>query len=241
MVIAPLMAVGGVIMAYRQDGPLSLLLVVIVPVHGARSSAASWCRRSRCSGPCRSRSTDQPDPAREPHRHPGDPRVRAHRARGAAVRGGQRRPDRHDAARQPHLRPDDAGPHAHHEPVERGRGLVRRAPDRLGRHAGGQPDGLPGLPDADPDVGDDGHDGAGDVAAGGRVVRAAQRGAGRRAPSTTRVPRSRRAALRGTVEFRDVEFGYPGAAEPVLRGVSFTALPGRRPPSSAPPAPGSPR
>ena len=33
--------------------------------------------------------------------------------------------------------------------------------------------------------------------------------------------------LRGTVEFRDVEFGYPGAAEPVLRGVSFTALPGR--------------
>jgi ATP-binding cassette subfamily B multidrug efflux pump len=34
-------------------------------------------------------------------------------------------------------------------------------------------------------------------------------------------------AMRGTVEFRDVQFGYPGAAEPVLRGISFTAQPGR--------------
>ena len=31
---------------------------------------------------------------------------------------------------------------------------------------------------------------------------------------------------RGLVEFRDVEFRYPGAEEPVLRGVSFTAAPG---------------
>jgi ATP-binding cassette subfamily B protein len=31
---------------------------------------------------------------------------------------------------------------------------------------------------------------------------------------------------RGTVEFRDVDFGYPGASEPVLRGLSFTARPG---------------
>jgi len=30
----------------------------------------------------------------------------------------------------------------------------------------------------------------------------------------------------GTVEFRDVEFRYPGAEEPVLRGVSFLAAPG---------------
>jgi ATP-binding cassette, subfamily B, multidrug efflux pump len=32
---------------------------------------------------------------------------------------------------------------------------------------------------------------------------------------------------RGIVEFRDVEFRYPGAEEPVLRGVSFTAQAGR--------------
>jgi ATP-binding cassette, subfamily B, multidrug efflux pump len=30
----------------------------------------------------------------------------------------------------------------------------------------------------------------------------------------------------GSVEFRDVEFRYPGAEEPVLRGISFTAGPG---------------
>ncbi len=35
------------------------------------------------------------------------------------------------------------------------------------------------------------------------------------------------AGQRGVVEFRDVEFRYPGAEEPVLRGVSFTALPGQ--------------
>jgi ATP-binding cassette subfamily B protein len=32
---------------------------------------------------------------------------------------------------------------------------------------------------------------------------------------------------RGRIEFRDVEFRYPGAEEPVLRGISFAASPGR--------------
>ncbi len=35
------------------------------------------------------------------------------------------------------------------------------------------------------------------------------------------------APLHGTVEFRDVTFGYPGAEEPVLKNVSFTAQPGK--------------
>ncbi len=34
------------------------------------------------------------------------------------------------------------------------------------------------------------------------------------------------AGLHGRIEFRDVEFRYPGAEQPVLRGVSFEALPG---------------
>ena len=34
------------------------------------------------------------------------------------------------------------------------------------------------------------------------------------------------AARRGLVEFRDVEFRYPGAEQPVLSGISFTASPG---------------
>jgi ATP-binding cassette subfamily B protein len=33
-------------------------------------------------------------------------------------------------------------------------------------------------------------------------------------------------AALGVVEFRDVDFGYPGAEDPVLRGVSFVARPG---------------
>ncbi len=37
----------------------------------------------------------------------------------------------------------------------------------------------------------------------------------------------RDAAVQGTVEFRDVEFSYPGAQDPVLSGISFTAAPGR--------------
>ncbi len=39
------------------------------------------------------------------------------------------------------------------------------------------------------------------------------------------VPAARRADVR-TVELRDVEFRYPGAAEPVLQGISFTLSPG---------------
>jgi ATP-binding cassette, subfamily B, multidrug efflux pump len=41
-------------------------------------------------------------------------------------------------------------------------------------------------------------------------------------PATPAVP-----PRRGQVEFRDVEFRYPGAEEPVLTGISFTAEPGR--------------
>ncbi|MGB8021856.1 MAG: ABC transporter ATP-binding protein [Candidatus Nanopelagicales bacterium] len=36
-----------------------------------------------------------------------------------------------------------------------------------------------------------------------------------------------RPELRGTVEFRGVTFGYPGAVEPVLRDISFIARPGQ--------------
>src|SRR6185369_14301491 len=35
------------------------------------------------------------------------------------------------------------------------------------------------------------------------------------------------AERRGVVEFRDVEFRYPGAEQPVLSGISFTAQPGQ--------------
>jgi ATP-binding cassette subfamily B protein len=35
MISAPILAIGGVIMAYRQDGPLTLILVVIIPIMAA--------------------------------------------------------------------------------------------------------------------------------------------------------------------------------------------------------------
>ena len=44
----------------------------------------------------------------------------------------------------------------------------------------------------------------------------------------------------GTVEFKNVSFGYPGAEAPVLNDISFTAKPGRPLPSSAPPVPARP-
>ena len=41
------------------------------------------------------------------------------------------------------------------------------------------------------------------------------------------VPEPAMALARGTVEFRGVEFRYPGAADPVLRDISFVARPGQ--------------
>ena len=49
-------------------------------------------------------------------------------------------------------------------------------------------------------------------------------------PSTVLVPARPRqpAALSGRLEFRDVEFSYPGADHPVLRNLNFTMSPGQR-------------
>ena len=130
MVTAPLMAIGGVIMAYRQDGPLSLLLLVIVPimmlviggvmVRAVPLFRAMQVKIDRINLILRENLTG----------------IRVIRAfvrtehEEAALRRGQRRPHRHDPERQPPVRPDDARADADHEPVERGGGLVRRAAHR---------------------------------------------------------------------------------------------------------------
>ena len=54
-------------------------------------------------------------------------------------------------------------------------------------------------------------------------------------------PRPADPAALGTVEFRDVEFRYPGAEEPVLCGISLTFERGRTTASSAAPAQARPR
>ncbi len=56
MISAPIMVVGGLIMALRQDVPLTGVLIVIIPIMVLLIGFV-MTRRSRCSRRCRSRST----------------------------------------------------------------------------------------------------------------------------------------------------------------------------------------
>ena len=47
---APILIIGGIIMALRQDVPLSGLLLVILPLDGGCHRARHAAARSRCSG-----------------------------------------------------------------------------------------------------------------------------------------------------------------------------------------------
>ncbi len=119
---------------------------------------------------------DQRGAAREPRRHPGDPRVRAHRPRAAPFRRRQRGPHRHRAAGDAAVRADDAVADADLQPVQRGDHLVRRPVRRSGHHADRRPHRVPGLHHADPVQRDDGRDDHGHGAAGGGVGRTHRRG-----------------------------------------------------------------
>ena len=57
MIIAPILAVGGLIMALRQDVPLSGILLVILPIMALIVGTADVPGRCRCSRRCRTRST----------------------------------------------------------------------------------------------------------------------------------------------------------------------------------------
>ena len=57
MVMAPIMCVGGIFMALRMNGRLSLSLVVILPVMTGLIALIVCAGACRCSAPCRSRST----------------------------------------------------------------------------------------------------------------------------------------------------------------------------------------
>ncbi|WP_228560409.1 ABC transporter ATP-binding protein [Catenulispora pinisilvae] len=61
------------------------------------------------------------------------------------------------------------------------------------------------------------------VAGAERITEVVQAGTGIADPARPVVPE----AGTGTVEFRDVSFGYPGSRHPVLAGLSFTVRPGR--------------
>jgi ATP-binding cassette subfamily B protein len=118
MVIAPIMCVGGIFMAIREDATLSLLLVVAVPVMMAVLGVvmvtvvpqfrAMQVKIDRITEVLREQITG----------------VRVIRA---FVRG-ELFPDSDDVAGEPHLRPDHAGTDAHPELVQCCRRVVRRQP-----------------------------------------------------------------------------------------------------------------
>ena len=91
------------------------------------------------------------------------------------------------------------------------------------RDADRRADRVPDLPDADPDVGDDGDVHVDDGPARRGLRRAHRRGARHRAERRAAGrARSRELAERGTLDVRATSsFRYPGAEEPVLRDVSL--------------------
>ena len=97
--------------------------------------------------------------------------------------------------------------------LERRGALVRRAPRRQRPDADRRADRVPELPDADPDVGDDGDVHADHDPARRGLRRAHHRGARRPTPPSAppRPAPARRCAGRGTWSCATCEFQYPGA------------------------------
>ena len=218
-VSAPIMMVGGVIMALREDFGLGL-----DPRRGGAGAVPQRRPRGQPDGAqlpqdAGAHRRGQPGPARADHRDPGRPRVRPRAPRGRAVRAGQRRPDRRGRARRAVDGHDVPARDARRERLQRRGDLVRRSPRRQRADGGRGADRVPLLPDADPDVGDDGDLHADDGAAGlgvrrpdRRGARHAHLGADAGAPRAPRPGPSRLARPRG----RDLLL--PGADAPVLCG-----------------------
>ena len=229
-VSAPIMMVGGVIMALREDLGLGWILAVVVPALfvcvgfvvsrmvpelPADAGAAS----TRSTGCCASRSPASGWSAR------------SSASRTRPQRFGKANDDLTDVAvaRRPLDGDDVPAGDAGRERLQRRGDLVRRAPRRQRRDAGRRADRVPLLPDADPDVGDDG-----DLHADDDPARRGLRATASPRCSTPR-PRCRSRptpvapdpAQRGHLDLEHVTFAYPGAEEPVLADVSFSARPGQ--------------
>ena len=105
MVMAPMLTIGGIIMALRQDVPLSAALVVILPIMGVFIFVVLR-RAMPLFRTIQARIDKINQIMRESSgRHPGHQGVRPDRLRGEAVRPGQPGTDRHDRQRLPALRP----------------------------------------------------------------------------------------------------------------------------------------
>ena len=181
MVSAPIMCIGGIILALNQDVPLSSLLLVAVPALGIIVSLI--IRRMRpLFRLMQTRIDDISRVLRE--------QISGVRVVRAFVRDPQER-ERFAAANSGlfDVSLDVGRLIAFMFPsvmlvldlVQHRGAVVRRPPRRRRRHADWRTDGVPQLPAADPDVGHDGHLRVHDGAAGGGVRGADHGGARRRA------------------------------------------------------------
>ena len=156
MIIAPILAVGGIILALRQDVPLAGILVVILPLMAAHRRIADVPRAAAVPGRPAQGRPHQPGHPRGAQRHPRHPRVRPDDARGGAVRGREPGPDGDLAPGQPPVRADDPDADGDLQPVVGRHPVVRRHPRVERRDADRQPHRVPAVRHADPVRGDDG-------------------------------------------------------------------------------------
>ena len=230
VITAPMMAIGGVILALSQDAAAG-----VGADRGHADDGGGLLRDhagggAAVPGDAGQDRSPQPGARRGPERRPRDPRVRSRRA-----------PEPRGSTRPISTSPNTAiavnrliallmpamilmmnlTSIADH--------LVRRRAHRRRRDAGRRDDRVAAVRHADPVRRVHGHGDVRDAAARGGVGRAHQRGARRRSRRSPIRPRRGTAAAGRQarhVEFQNVTFQYPGAEEPALTGVSFTALPG---------------
>ena len=223
LVAAPITAIGGVILALREDvGLSSLILLVSIPlllisVGSGRSPA--WCPQFRLM-------QERIDVVNQVLRE----QITGMRV----VRAFVREPDEAERfeqhQRQPHRDLAQGGPadgvhvpdrDRDPQPVDVGGAVDRRQPDQRRLADARRADRLPQLPHADPDRRDDGHV-HGDHGAPRRRVRRADPGGARHAVVGAPAECRHRGATRGVARApRRRLHATPGAEAPVLSHISF--------------------
>lgn len=156
IVNAPLMALGGVVMAVQQDPHLSLLLAVSMPVMLLAVALLMSRTILHFSADAGADRPGESDPARADHRPARNSRLRARHVRKPTLRRGQRHLDRDGPAYRTADGRHDSHSGAGDALVYHRAGLVSVRAHGRGHDTGGFAGGLPGLCGADPDVGDDG-------------------------------------------------------------------------------------
>ena len=139
MVSAPIMMVGGIVMALREDVGLSWLVAVAVPALARRDRPRHPPDGPPLPAMQKSRRLGQPHPARADHRRAGRAGLRPRGRRARALRRGQR--DLHRDGRRRRAAHGAGLPprHGHLQRLDRGGAVVRRGPGRRRRRCRSAP------------------------------------------------------------------------------------------------------